>query len=204
MHVEHLSHKATKQRNSSHLHVEHLSHKATKQRNSSHLHVEHLSHKATKQRNVFTFSIFMFFLPGLMERKLVLQWCLKSVSWGLLEMSILLTADVAEFDMRFHDIFELDTLDDWDQHVLGMQRQHFAPDIDVKLDYLEHGDWLTTLLISRCTVSNGIEVERISFVLEDVNILDWKFLYSQEDDVQCAKHTTHGGRNQNPVCNYFY
>ena len=87
-------------------------------------------------------------------------------------MSILLTDDVVEFDMLFNDITELDTLNDWDQHVLGMQRQHFIPDIDVKLDYLEHGDWLTTLLISRCTVSNGIEVERNFFVLEDVNIFE--------------------------------
>ena len=80
-----------------------------------------------------------------MERKLVLQSCLKSVAWGLVEMSILLTDDIVEFDMLSED---------WG--LLDMQWQHSAPEIDVKLDYLDHSDMLIPLLIAKCPVSNGI------------------------------------------------
>ena len=79
-----------------------------------------------------------------MERKLVLQSCMNSDSWGLLEMFILLTDDIVEFDMLSEG---------WD---LDMECEHLGPDIDVKLDYLDHGDWLITILIARCPVSNGL------------------------------------------------
>ena len=78
-----------------------------------------------------------------MERKLLLQSCLKSVKWGLVEMSIILSNDIVEFGM----ISETDLED-----LIDVQ----DPESDVKLDYLDHSDLVIALLIAKCPVSNGI------------------------------------------------
>ena len=82
-----------------------------------------------------------------MERKLVMASCFTTSSWGLVEMSILLTDDVVEFDM-----ISLDS-------DLDMECRQFVPDFDVKLDYYNHEELLVPLLIAKCPVSNGIYVE---------------------------------------------
>ena len=79
-----------------------------------------------------------------MERKLVLQSCMNSTRWGLLEMSILLTDDIFEFDMLSVE---------WD---LDWECKQFVLEFDVKLDYYDHGDLLISLLIAKCPVRNGI------------------------------------------------
>ena len=81
-----------------------------------------------------------------MERKLVLQSCLTGDSLELLEMYILLTVDVIEFDLRSED---------WD---LDMKREQLYPDFDVKLDYYKPEDFILTLLIARCPVSTDIMI----------------------------------------------
>ena len=89
-----------------------------------------------------------------MERNLVRQAGFRSETWGLVEMSVLLTDDIIEFDMLSDKFVNFDILSgDWDRHVLDMQWRYFAPDDDVRLDYIEHGDWLITLLIAKCPVS---------------------------------------------------
>ena len=94
---------------------------------------------------IFIYSI----LSGLMERKLVLESCLRRGSWGLLEMYILLTDDIVEFDV--HPIKSVwEDLDD-----LVTAREQFSPAIDIKLDYKEHGDFLLSLLMVKCPVSNN-------------------------------------------------
>ena len=76
-----------------------------------------------------------------MERKLVLESCLKHKTWGLLEMSVLLTSDIVEIDMTSKDL----NLDTW--------REQMA-DIDIKLKYEKHQDLFFSLLRARCPVSN--------------------------------------------------
>ena len=83
-------------------------------------------------------------LTGLIERKLVLQSCMRSQLWGLLEMSILLTDDIVEFNM-----LSMEWYLDWACKQLNSN-------VDVKLYYRKHGDWLVSLLTARCPVSNGI------------------------------------------------
>ena len=79
-----------------------------------------------------------------MERKLVMESCFKTFSWGLVEMSILLTSDVVEFDMLSGCMN------------LEGERRQFLPDFDVKLDYYDHEELLVPLLIAKCPVSNGV------------------------------------------------
>ena len=81
-----------------------------------------------------------------MERKLVLESCLNRGRWGLLEMYILLTDDIVEFDVIF-----LDPENDLDE--LITIREAMAPDIDIRLDYKLHPDLFLELLIARCPVS---------------------------------------------------
>ena len=109
----------------------------------------------------------MFFSPGRMERKLVLESCLHRGSCRLLEMYILLTDDVAEFNMISEHWF------------LDKKFEKLTPkgSKDVKVVYYEEEDLLITLLMARCPISTGIKVKRISFALEQVNILSWTFLY---------------------------
>ena len=76
-----------------------------------------------------------------MKRKLVLQSCMNNVSWGLLEMSILLTDDIVDFDMLFW-VWDLDS-----------ECNQFLPDIDIKLKNYEHQDLIIPLLIAKCPES---------------------------------------------------
>ena len=82
-----------------------------------------------------------------MERKLILNSCLKFGKWRLLEMFILLTDDIVEFDV---DICVKE--DDMDE--LDRTREAMAPDIDIRLHYKQHGDLFLSLLRARCPVSN--------------------------------------------------
>ena len=79
-----------------------------------------------------------------MERKLVLESCLQHKTWGLLEMSILLTNDIVEIDMISKDL-NLDT-----------SYKQMARAIDIKLKYEKHQDLFFSLLKTRCPVSNRI------------------------------------------------
>ena len=89
-----------------------------------------------------------------MERKLLLKSCLKSRSWGLLEMYIFLTDDIVEFDdVRVED-FDLETL-----------REQESLLFDLKLDIIQHEDLFFSLLMARCPVSNSIS-ENFHFRLE--------------------------------------
>ena len=81
-----------------------------------------------------------------MERKLVMTSCFTTSSWGLVEMSLLLTDDVVGFDMLS---------DGWD---VDRECRKYVPDIDLKLDYYDHEELLVPLLIAKCPVSVSIEV----------------------------------------------
>ena len=88
----------------------------------------------------------MFFSTGRMERKLVLESCLHRGSSRLLEMYILLTDDVVEFNMISEDWF------------LDKKFKQFTPkgSKDVINVYYEEEDLLITLIMARCPVSTGI------------------------------------------------
>ena len=90
--------------------------------------------------------IFIFFVgTGVMERKLVLESCLTSGRWGLLEMWILLTDDIVEFDGGRRKYGNLEAF--W---------KKVTPAIDIKLDYREHHDLFLLLLTVKCPVSSNI------------------------------------------------
>ena len=94
---------------------------------------------------VFIYSI----LSGLMERKLVLEACLRRGSWGLLEMYILLTDDIVEFDVH-------PTSGMWDDlDNLVTAREQLASAIGIKLDYKQYSDLFLLLLMVKCPVSNN-------------------------------------------------
>ena len=84
-----------------------------------------------------------------MERKLVLESCLRRGSWGLLEMYILLTDDIVDFD-DYPTRVMWDDLDDLDR-----VHEQLAPAIDIKLYYEHHSDLLLSLLMVKCPVSNN-------------------------------------------------
>ena len=87
--------------------------------------------------NLFLYSIF----PGLMERKIVWESCLENHSWGLLEMHILLTEEIVEFDMYF----DLDTIRELIE----------SPAMYIQLPYTHHEDLLLSFLMVRCPVSTN-------------------------------------------------
>ena len=89
----------------------------------------------------------LFYLTGLKERKLVLESCLRRGRWGLLEMSILLTDDIIEFDER---------CDRWSPDSI---REQLSPAVDIKLPLGQHQDLFLSLLIARCPVSNILRRE---------------------------------------------
>ena len=76
-----------------------------------------------------------------MQRKLVLELCLKRGEFGLLEMYILLTNDIIEFE-GYSDLRCLDTL-----------RKQMS--IDIEIPCRQHQDLLLLLLRARCPVSNN-------------------------------------------------
>ena len=78
-----------------------------------------------------------------MEKKLILQSCLTSRSWGLLEMYILLTDDVIEFDDMSAECLNLEAL-----------REQESLTFDIKLDILQHEHLFLSLLMARCPVSS--------------------------------------------------
>ena len=80
-----------------------------------------------------------------MERKFVLESCLTSGQWGLLEMYILLTDDILEFDGGHKEY-------DYPEAF----RERMAPAIDIKLYYRQHQDLFFLLLRIRCPVSKNL------------------------------------------------
>ena len=86
-----------------------------------------------------------------MERNLVLESCLMSDSWGLLEMYVLLTDDRVEFD-PYSTNWILDS-----KHRRMKREQFFSAvqAVDIKLDYKEHKELFLTLLAARCSVSRS-------------------------------------------------
>ena len=85
-----------------------------------------------------------------MERKLILESCLRSGRWGLLEMYILLTDDVVEINLEHSQAMKTS---------LELLRELLSPAVDIKLDYRKHQDLILSLLIARCPVSNNISRE---------------------------------------------
>ena len=83
-----------------------------------------------------------------MERRLVLESCLRRGSWGLLEMYILLTDDVIDFDVHPTAV-ECENLDD-----LDILREQLSPAIDIKFHYKQYGDLFLFLLMTKCPVSH--------------------------------------------------
>ena len=79
-----------------------------------------------------------------MERKLILESCLRSGAWGLLEMYVLLTDDIVDLHVRPSGV--------WDN--VDMMREQLAPAVDIKLNYTQHQDLLLLLLRARCPVGN--------------------------------------------------
>ena len=79
-----------------------------------------------------------------MERRLLLESCLKSRSWGLLEMYILLTDDVSEFDDVRAEAWDLEAL-----------REEESLTFDIKLDVIDYEDLFLSLLMTRCSVSSA-------------------------------------------------
>ena len=77
-----------------------------------------------------------------MERKLVLESCLASGTWGLVEMFILLTVDTVEIDVPLEMTQYTSTL-----------RNQMIPATDIKLKYKKHQDLFLSLLIAKCPVS---------------------------------------------------
>ena len=83
-----------------------------------------------------------------MERKLILESCLRSGAWGLLEMYILLTDDIVDLHVRRSGV--------WDN--VDMMREQLAPAVDIKLNYTQHQDLFLSLLRARCPVGNTCSV----------------------------------------------
>ena len=83
-------------------------------------------------------------LTGRMERKLVLELCLKRRTWKLVEMYILLTDDIVEFDMSYVD---------WRMDIL---RQQYNPAADIKLPPNQH--LILPLLRAKCPVSKVLVI----------------------------------------------
>ena len=84
-----------------------------------------------------------------MERDFVLKSCLRRGSWGLLEMFMLLTDDIVDFDVHptrgmWEDLDDLDRV-----------HEQLAPAIDIKLHYEQYSDLLLSLLMVKCPVSNN-------------------------------------------------
>ena len=83
-----------------------------------------------------------------MERKLILESCLRHGTWGLLEMYTLLTYDVVDFDVHpfglWTDLEDLDRI-----------YEQLTPVVDIKLHYKQHADLLLSLLMDKCPVSNN-------------------------------------------------
>ena len=79
-----------------------------------------------------------------MERKFVMESCLKSGTWGLLEMFILLTDDIVKLDDH--------SCQSWEDPDT-MHRQ-LATAINIRLDHKRHHDLFLSLLMARCPVSN--------------------------------------------------
>ena len=87
-------------------------------------------------------TLFMYsILPGAMERKFVINSCLKRGTWGLLELYTLLTDDIVNFNMRPEGFY-------WD--VLNKQVTAAG---DKNVDYKQHPDLCLSLLIAKCPVS---------------------------------------------------
>ena len=80
----------------------------------------------------------MYVLTGLVERKLVLESCLQNGEWGVLEMYILLTDEILEFD-------------EW---ALESVYEQAPLTFDIKLDILQHEHLFFSLLMARCPVSS--------------------------------------------------
>ena len=76
-----------------------------------------------------------------MERNLVLQSNLTSDTWGLLEMYILLTDDIVEFNLPGRVL-----------HTCKL-RTNLISVIDMKLNCKTHQDLFLSLLIAKCPVS---------------------------------------------------
>ena len=74
-----------------------------------------------------------------MERKLVLESCLKCDSWGLLEMHVLLTDDIVEFCSG-----------------VGTSRELLMTSaMYIRFPYIQHEDLVLSFLMVRCPVSNN-------------------------------------------------
>ena len=85
-----------------------------------------------------------------MEKQLVLEsYCWK---WRLLEMYILLTDDIVEFNMC--DV-------DWSPDASLKQ---LAAVSDKVLDYKQHQDWFLLLLIAKCPVSTRTSCYQIMLI----------------------------------------
>ena len=110
---------------------------------------------ATKQTKNLLFIAevcFLYYFTGTMERKFVLESCLKSGFWGILEMYILLTDEMVEFEMPSDcKVWDLDTL-----------RVCLSPLPGVRLNYKRQLDTLITLLRIRCPVSISTNSNRTS------------------------------------------
>ena len=102
-----------------------------------------------------------------MERKLILESCLKCGSWGLLEMYTLLTEDILEFEM---------ISDDWN---LDSLREQLSPVIDILFNYkiIEIQHLLLSLLLARCQVSSNISREfPLNKNMSSLRIESWKMI----------------------------
>ena len=97
-----------------------------------------------------TYSCCIF--SGSMEKKLVMESCLRSHRWGLQEMHLLLTEDIVEFDVNC-SCFERNTS-------FGLSTINNRQPLNIKCHGNQlkcHGnqqqDLLLSLLIARCPVS---------------------------------------------------
>ena len=77
-----------------------------------------------------------------MERKLVLESCLANGSWGFLDMYVLLTNDIVEFDVSIEAI-----------DLERRRKLTWSPAIDIKLNHKQHEDLFLSFLRDRCPVS---------------------------------------------------
>ena len=91
-----------------------------------------------------------------MERKLVLESCLTSGRLGLLEMCVLLTDDIVEFN-----------LDEFMSYKSTLSTQlTFA--MDIKLTYRYHQDAFLSLLIVKCPVSISVSNKTFHFYVRNM------------------------------------
>ena len=103
----------------------------------------HATNKVTSFLSVPVKGIFvLFILSGLMQRKFILKTCLRRGSWGVLEMFILLTDDIIDFDMTRHETWDMDT--SYDQ-LTSVE--------DIYFNYSQRLDSLLSLLTIKCPVS---------------------------------------------------